>query len=125
MDDKITIIEGPTPVFEKTREGWALGAADNAGYFTTSVTRLRTANAQALVERCHRTWFDGHTMFLHFRDRMGLEDRVPIVAIRSVDTDDGQVLMLWCRRTPGSQDDEVDDDFEDQDDDFDDDDTQE
>ena len=28
MDDKITIIEGPPPVFEPVQDGWALGLGE-------------------------------------------------------------------------------------------------
>jgi len=52
MDDKITIIEGPPPVFEPVQD---------AGHWVsvktrlplTLLTRLRTFNGPALVERCY------------------------------------------------------------------------
>ena len=62
---------------------------------------------------------------------MGVEEKAPITAVRSVDTDEGQILLLWVRQLPSYEDlldiaDEMsnlDDDFEDDlDDDFEDDD---
>ena len=37
-------------------------------------------------------------MYLHYRNVLGMEDKVPIMAARSVDSDDGQVLFLWVRQ---------------------------
>jgi hypothetical protein len=100
MDDKITIIEGPTPVFENVEDGWALGLNESPHYHNMALTRLRTYNGAALVERCYRAWNKLSLMFLHYRNEIGLEERVPIVAARSLDTPDGQVLLLWVRRKP-------------------------
>ena len=36
-------------------------------------------------------------MHLHYRKEIGIEERVPIVAARAVDTDEGQMLILWIR----------------------------
>ena len=47
-------------------------------------------------------------MFLHFRDETGLEEKVPIMAARAIDSTDGQVLYLWIRRKGG----EVEYDFD-------------
>jgi hypothetical protein len=43
---------------------------------------------------------------------MGLEEKVPILAARSSETNDGQVLFLWIRR----EDAEVDLEYDDSDD---------
>jgi hypothetical protein len=95
MDDKITIIEGPPPVFEPVQDGWALGLSEGRDLAVTVMTRLRTFNGPALVERCYRQWRDQQPIYLHYRNETGLEQTTPIVAARSVATDDGQVLMLW------------------------------
>jgi hypothetical protein len=95
MDDKITIIEGPPPVFEPVQDGWALGLSEGRDLAVTVMTRLRTFNGPALVERCYRQWRDRQPVYLHYRNETGLEQTTPIVAARSVATDDGQVLMLW------------------------------
>jgi hypothetical protein len=95
MDDKITIIEGPPPVFEPVQDGWALGLSEGRDLAVTVMTRLRTFNGPALVERCYRQWHARQPIHLHYRNDMGLEQTTPIVAARSVDTDEGQVLLLW------------------------------
>jgi len=105
MDDKITIIEGPPPVFEKINDGWALGLNESPDYYGMALTRLRTFNGPALVERCHRMWNQNEPIYLHYRNDMGLEQKVPILAARASEVDEGQVLFLWIRY-PGDPDDE-------------------
>jgi hypothetical protein len=95
MDDKITIIEGPPPVFEAVNDGWALGLNESASLSVPALTRLRTFNGPALVERCYRAWKSKQPMNLHYRNDMGLEQSAPILAARNVDTPDGHVLLLW------------------------------
>jgi len=98
MDDRITIIEGPPPAFEYIDDGWALGLNEGPGMYDLALTRLRTFNGPALVERCHRAWKRNDTIFLHYRNDYGLEEKVPIMAARALDSNDGQVLYLWIRR---------------------------
>ena len=98
VDNKITIIEGPPPVFEPVMDGWVNGISESTGFFELSVTHLRTFNGPALVERCHHAWKDQSVMYLHYRNHLGLEEKVPILAARAVDDPDGQVLYLWVRR---------------------------
>jgi hypothetical protein len=100
MDDKITIIEGPPPTFENVEDGWAMGLNESPFLYDLALTRLRTFNGQALVERCYRTWNQQATMYLYYRNDLGLEEQAPIMAARSVETTDGQVLLLWIRRKP-------------------------
>ena len=95
MDDKITIIEGPPPVFENAGEAWAIGLNEGPTLYDLAVTRLRTFNGPALVERCHRAWNKQDTIHLHYRNDMGLEQTAPILAARNVETSDGNVLLLW------------------------------
>lgn len=95
MDDRITIIEGPTPLLEPVQDGWALGLNETASFSVTALTRLRTFNGPALVERCYRRWKESQPINLHYRNEVGLEETAPILAARSVETDDGQVLLLW------------------------------
>jgi hypothetical protein len=117
MEDKITIIEGPPPVFESVNDGWALGLNESPWLYDLTLTQVRTFNGPALVERCHRAWKQGITMFLHYRDEMGLEEKAPILAARSAETADGQVLILWVRQLPEIEDlnDESDEDVDDDD----------
>ena len=119
MDDKITIIEGPTPIFEPVQDGWALGLNETCQFSVTALTRLRTFNGPALVERCYRRWNQREPITLHYRDETGLEAAAPILAARSVETDDGQVLLLWLhierddmQLEIDSDDDSIDDDFD-------------
>jgi hypothetical protein len=95
MDDKITIIEGPPPIFEPVQDGWALGLGEGPHLPFTVMTRLRTFNGPALVERCYRRWKVNLPIHLHYRNDLGLEEKAPIVAARSVGTEDGHLLMLW------------------------------
>ncbi len=98
--EKITIIEGPPPTFEVELNDWVLGLSESPKYFNMATTRLRTFNGPALVERCYRAWNKNDNIFLHYRDKLGLEDKVPILAARTLDTDDGNVLILWVRLNP-------------------------
>lgn len=131
MENKITIIEGPTPIFEDINDGWAMGLNESPVLYDTLFTQVRTFNGPALVERCHRAWKNNSTIFLHFKNEMGIEEKTPIVAARSVDSEEGQVLLLWLRQLPTLEDlkqlaedfndDDYDDDFDDDEDDDDDD----
>ena len=112
MDDKITIIEGPPPVFESVDDGWAMGLSESPWLFDTALTRLRTFNGAELVERCHRAWSRNTDIYLHYRNELGLETKVPIVAARAMESSRGQMLYLWVRREieESETDTEVDDD---------------
>jgi len=95
MDDKITIIEGPPPVFEHVNDDWALGLNEGPHLFIPALTRLRTFNGAELVERCYRAWHSKAPMLLHYRNDVGLEQTAPILAARNMKTDEGDVLLLW------------------------------
>jgi hypothetical protein len=97
MEDKITIIEGPPPLFEAVSENWALGMIDSDSLGRIAMTRLRTFNGPALLERCHRAWRHQQTIRLEFRTPEGLAALAPIVAARFMETPDGHVLLLWVR----------------------------
>jgi len=99
MDDKITIIEGPPPTFEAVSESWVLGLNESPELGEIAVTRLRTFNGPALVERCHRAWRNRQPIQLEFRNSDGLQQQAPIVAARHIETDEGQLLILWVRLT--------------------------
>ena len=95
MDEKITIIDGPPPVFEQVSDAWAMGLNESPHVLVPAVTRLRTLNGIALVERCHRAWHHREHIHLHYRNDMGLEQTAPILAARNVETVNGHVLLLW------------------------------
>jgi hypothetical protein len=124
MDEKITIIEGPPPTFEEVTENWVLGLNESPSLADVAVTHLRTFNGPALVERCHRAWRNQQPIHLEFKTTDGLEQRAPIVAARHVETDDGDVLILWVRLANDEMeleldyDDDYDDDEEDLDDEY-------
>jgi hypothetical protein len=99
MDDKITIIEGPPPTFEAVSDGWVLGLNESPNLGEIAVTRLRTFNGPALVERCHRAWRNKQPIHLEFRTEDGFEQQAPIVAARYLETDEGHLLILWIRLT--------------------------
>ena len=119
MDDTITIIEGPPPAFESVNQGWVFGLQESPSLGDIAMTRLRTFNGPALVERCYHTWHEHQTMHLEFRDPDGLERTVPIVAARAMETEDGQMLLLWVRLVDGEvelefgYDDDIGDDIDD------------
>ena len=131
MEDKITIIEGPPPTFENVVDGWVLGVSDSPKMGNIAVTRLRTFNGPALVERCHRAWHKQEPIHLEYRSSDGMPATAPIVAARYLETDEGQLLVLWVRlhqdetelEIEFDDDDDVDDydDLQDDDDDGDDD----
>jgi len=123
MENKITIIEGPTPEFEDINDGWALGLNESPLLYDTIFTQVRTLNGPALVERCHRAWKSNSTIYLHYKNPMGIEEKAPITAVRTVEADGGQLLLLWVRQLPSYEDlidiaDELSDDDELDDDEF-------
>lgn len=95
IEDKITIIEGPPPAFELINDGWALGLNEGPFLFDIAIARLRTYNGPALVERCHRAWRHKKDIVLEYRQEDGLEAEAPILAARTLETAEGQVLLLW------------------------------
>ena len=124
MDDKITIIEGPPPTFEAVNEGWVMGLNESPTLADVALTRLRTFNGPALVERCYRAWRQRQAIYLEFRTSDGLERLAPIVAARYLEVDEGHLLMLWVRLNDEEvelelgYDDDVGDDYDDDDFDF-------
>ena len=95
MDEQITIIEGPPPVFEHVNDGWAIGLNEGPNFSIPALTRLRTFNGLQLLERCNRAWRNQKPIRLHYRNDVGLEQTAPILAARNVETPDGHVLLLW------------------------------
>jgi hypothetical protein len=61
------------------------------------LTRLRTFNGPSLVERCHRAWNRQRDIQLEYRAPDGLKAEAPIVAARNMETDEGDMLLLWLR----------------------------
>ncbi len=123
MDNKITIIEGPTPSFDSVEtdfligiNGWTAGLSEGPFLYDTARTTLRTFNGAALLERCHKAWAQKATMFLEYRDPIGMKKEVPIVAARSIDSEDGDMLVLWVRQEyEEDEEEDFDIDFDDDD----------
>lgn len=119
MDEKITIIEGPPPTFEIVKDGWVSGLSDSTSLANIAITRLRTFNGPSLVERCHRAWSNRHAIYLEYRANDGLEQHAPIMAARTLEIEDGQLLLLWVRleneetQLELGYDDDLDDDADD------------
>lgn len=124
IEDKITIIEGPPPTFESVTDSWVLGLSEGPVLADVVLTRVRTFNGPALVERCHRAWRHQQPIYLEFRSEEGLPQQAPIVAARHLSTNDGDMLLLWLRMNSdevelelhyssddAEEDDDSDDDF--------------
>jgi len=118
MEDKITIIEGPPPTFEAIPDLWVHGLTDGMTQSDIVVTHLRTFNGPSLVERCYRMWQNQNNINLEYRTPEGLAAEVPIVAARTVKTEEGDMLMLWLRLVDNGVELEIgyDDDFSDDED---------
>jgi hypothetical protein len=97
---KITIIEGPPPVFEEPSEAWPSSLEDCIRPFHTALTRMRTFNGPELVERCYHAWKDHEPIVLEYRATDGQIVQTPIQAARYVNTPEGHLLMVWVRLKP-------------------------
>lgn len=97
MEEKITIIEGPTPTFEIADDGWSNGILEGSGLYNVAVTHLRTFNGGALLERCYRAWKQKESIQLEYRAEDGEKKEAAIVAARTGEMDAGEMLILWVR----------------------------
>jgi len=121
MNNKITIIEGPTPEFQIVSQtgfgdgsqSWSSSVLEGPFLFDTAFTNLRTFDAQRLIERCQDTWAAKQTMFLEYKDRIGLLKEDPIIAARALKAEEGDILLLWVRRELSDDEEEDDQDFND------------
>ena len=106
MNNKITVIEGPTPEFQiitntNAMDGslnWVGSVLEGPFLYNTAITNLRTFDSQKLMNRCLDNWEARHTMYLEYRDRLGLRREDPIIAARTVTVEEGDMLLLWVRR---------------------------
>jgi hypothetical protein len=95
--EKITIIEGPTPAFEQTPETWLPSLAEGPQLPSLALTRLRTANGPAMIERCWKAWDRGRPVDLEYRDEDGLPKAAQVLAARYSEADEGHMLLLYVR----------------------------
>lgn len=93
--DEINIIEDPPPIFHHVYDGWAMGMAEGPALEIPALTRLRSFNGPALVERCRRAWRSEGSIELIYRNDMGVDQSVRIVAAKNQETDEGDILHLW------------------------------
>ncbi len=115
---KITIIEGPPPTFELVGDPWLGGLSEGPLPSRIALCRVRTGNGPALVERCYRAWRDQQPIYLEYRTDDGLTSEAPIVAVRWLELEEGDALLLWVRLDQDIEV-EIDFDFEAFDDEFD------
>ena len=92
--EKITIIEGPTPMWEAPTESWALSFSEGPTLPRVALTRLRTLNGPSLVERCWKAWDEGRSVHLEYRDEDGVTQEAQIIAARYTEVQEGHVLLL-------------------------------
>lgn len=124
MNNKITIIEGPTPEFQTLSDhnfndgslNWVNGILEGPYLYDTAFTNLRTFDAQKLLDRCQAAWTQKQTMYLEYKDRIGLKQEDPIIAARAVTVEEGDVLLLWVRRELSDSEDDENDGFDEFDD---------
>lgn len=95
--EKITIIEGPPPLFESSIEPWVYAIGEGPVLKRAVRCVLRTFNGPALVTRCRNAWDDGRETMLEYRTMDGLRQEAVILAARADEVPDGQVLVLWVR----------------------------
>ena len=95
--EKITIIEGPTPVFEQTPETWLPSLAEGPTIPDLALTRLRTFNGPSMVERCWKAWDEQRPVYLEYRDEGGQTQSAEVVAARYLDVPEGHMLLLYVR----------------------------
>lgn len=106
MDNRITIIEGPTPDFnliedpqeEGSASAWTVGVLEGPLLYRIATTNVRSFDSQALLERCTRAWKQNQTMILEYRDEIGLRKEAQIIAAQALTVEEGDVLQLWVRR---------------------------
>lgn len=77
---------------------WAVGILEGPFLYDTSMTTLRTFDSSKLLDRCKTTWEAHQTMFLEYKDEIGLRKEDPIIAARALTVDEGDMLLLWVRR---------------------------
>jgi hypothetical protein len=95
--EKITIVEGPPPLFEPSIEHWAYAIGEGPVLKRAVRCMLRTMNGTALLERCRGAWREGRETMLEYRTMDGLRQEAVILAARKTEWPEGEVLLLWVR----------------------------
>jgi hypothetical protein len=95
--EKITIVEGPPPLFEPAGDQWVHGLNEGPILRQTARCILRTFNGPSLVERCRSAWREGRDVFLDYRENDGMRKESLILAARHDEVNEGQILQLWVQ----------------------------
>lgn len=95
--EKITIVEGPPPVFEPAGDPWVYALNEGPVLKQTARCLLRTLNGPALLERCRTAWSESRDVFLEYRENDGLRKEALILAARGDEVPEGQLLQLWIQ----------------------------
>ncbi|HLF02007.1 MAG TPA: hypothetical protein VI547_08520 [Anaerolineales bacterium] len=95
--EKITIVEGPPPIFEPASDPWVYALNEGPVLRQTARCLLRTLNGPKLIERCRNAWSEQRDVFLDYRENDGLRKEALILAARNDDVPEGQILQLWIQ----------------------------
>jgi hypothetical protein len=95
--EKITIVEGPPPVFEPAGDQWIYALSEGPELRQTARCVLRTMNGPGLVERCRNAWAERRDVYLDYRQNDGLRKEALILAARHDEIPEGQLLQLWLQ----------------------------
>jgi hypothetical protein len=95
--EKITIVEGPPPVFEPAGDPWVYALNEGPVLKQTARCLLRTMNGQSLLERCQNAWGESRPVFLEYRESDGYRKEALILAARKDEIAEGQLLQLWIQ----------------------------
>lgn len=95
--EKITIVEGPPPIFEPVGDPWIYALSEGPALKQTARCLLRTLNGPALLERCQKAWRESRDVFLEYRESDGYRKEALILAARKDEIDEGQLLQLWIQ----------------------------
>ena len=91
----ITIVEGPAPDFMPVSSEWPLSLAEGANNSVCATCKLRTFDAKVLAERCRTAWREGRAVHLDYPDGEGGRLEADIVAVRTDEVEQGDILHLW------------------------------
>jgi hypothetical protein len=95
--EKITIVEGPPPIFEPASDQWIYALNEGPELRHTVRCILRTMNGPGLVERCRTAWGEKRDVFLEYRQSDGMRKDALILAARHDEIAEGQLLQLWIQ----------------------------
>ena len=91
----ITVVEGPPPEFQLSREFWPFSLWEGKIPQAIALAQMRTLNGQSMLDRCTRAWGVARPVMLDFPATDGLRRKVEVLAARITQADEGDVLNLW------------------------------